>query len=244
MNNQGHNELGQHFMTDQALLARIAQAGEITAEDVIVEIGSGKGALTTHLLGAHPKKLICIEIDPRLRTPDKKVTYLQADAKEHLHRLHYNKVIANIPYHESEPLLQALLRAQPDLMVLVVGETFAHKLFEETIVGIITRTSYELELLEHIPPSAFAPPPRVQSSLVRARKKEPTQLQRLLLPFYAHQRQKVNNYLLSISKDLKTKKEVKTASQELPADLLEQELYTLNTTSFKRIYTFIKEFYL
>lgn len=244
MNFTHDKNLGQHFMSDQALLKRIVQAGEVSSEDTILEIGSGKGALTKAILTQAPQQLICIEIDKRLPSPDDKVNYLQGDAKDIISTLHFDKVIANLPYHETEPQLITLLKKKPRRMTIVVGETFANKLFADTIIGIIARSMYDIELIEHIPPEAFTPPPKVNSSLLVLQKKPETRLAKLLLAFYYHQRQKVKNYLLTIAKGVTTKKEVKQAWKELPKDLLEEQLYTLSTPSFKRIYTFIKDVYL
>ena len=232
-----HNlDLGQHFMTDEELLKRIAKISEIRPTDAVLEIGSGKGALTKHLHAAKPKSLTCIEKDPRfiLPVPSKLIT---GDALDELKHVTFNKVVANIPYHISEPLFIKLLLKKPERMILVVGKKFAQKLLEDTIVGLIARGAYEVRLVETISKESFFPLPKTQSALIIATLK-PTVAAKVLIPFYTHQRQKVKNYILTVSEGIWTKREIRERMVGL-GDLLTKQLYTLNTKEFAQLYAFL-----
>ncbi len=230
-------DLGQHFMIDESLLARIVAVATLTSKDIVVEIGSGKGALTKHLYRAKPQKIICIEQDERFILPIP-VQHLFGNALELITQLSFNKVVANIPYHLAEPLLIKLLLLQPEKMVLVVGKTFATKLTKNTILGLIFREAYDVQILETISSKAFFPPPKVQSALLVATL-QPSALLPFLMPFYTHQGQKVKNYILSVTQGLWTKREAKKQLIVL-GELQEKKLYALNTKDFLKLYHFIK----
>lgn len=147
--------LGQNFLKSQLALKKIIEAGEILTNDIILEIGPGKGALTEKLLSAisasHKKadrekvgKVIAIEKDHELfeflkikfekEIKNKKLILIQGDILAHPQpfpkgREHY-KIIANIPYNITGAILKKFLteKNQPELMVLMVQNEVAKRI--------------------------------------------------------------------------------------------------------------------
>ncbi|HHJ51705.1 MAG TPA: ribosomal RNA small subunit methyltransferase A, partial [Caldithrix abyssi] len=107
---------GQNFLTNEFIQKKIVQALELTANDTVIEIGPGKGALTGHIVRAKPAAFYAIEIDERWfeelsRRYPQEVTLLRQDFLEtdlktfgsHL------KVVGNIPYNITSPIVFKLI---------------------------------------------------------------------------------------------------------------------------------------
>ena len=170
--------LGQHFLHDDETLAKIAAHGGITAEDKVLEIGSGPGGLTSELL-EYPCTLNCVEMDMRA------ISHLNSIFGEEINLIEgdvlnvelpdFNKIVANIPYQISSPLLERLSkihRSQPiDRMVLLVQEEFAQRMkmdnpIDRCSLGMMLQLEWDIELAEKVPPHLFIPAPKVDSRIV------------------------------------------------------------------------------
>jgi 16S rRNA (adenine1518-N6/adenine1519-N6)-dimethyltransferase len=184
--------LGQHFLTDRNILQRIVDALEPAPDDVVVEIGAGKGSLTELLL-ARGLRVIAIEKDRRLahecgvRNAEcgvERLTIVQGDAlrldwhalitpHSALHTPHF-KVIGNIPYNITSPLLDKALRPPlPARIVFLVQAEVADRLaalpgsktYGALSVGV--QAVCRVERLFTVRAGAFTPPPKVMSAVVR-----------------------------------------------------------------------------
>jgi 16S rRNA (adenine1518-N6/adenine1519-N6)-dimethyltransferase len=179
--------LGQHFLFDPTILDRIVDALEPTPEDVIVEIGAGRGTLTRRL---EPRvgRVIALETDRdlavRLRReldPDGSLTVVEGDALIlDWHGLVRGagadrfKVVGNIPYYITSPLIGRVLRPPlPHLIVFLVQREVADRLAAEPgskVFGALTvgvQAAATVERLFLVPAGAFRPPPKVESAVVR-----------------------------------------------------------------------------
>jgi 16S rRNA (adenine1518-N6/adenine1519-N6)-dimethyltransferase len=176
--------LGQNFLKSGLALRKIVEAGEITSDDVILEIGPGKGALTGKLLeGA--KIVIAVEKDHGLveflkRKFEKEIAkkkliltegdILQFDIRA-LGVLRY-KVIANIPYNITGAILKKFLGGlhQPERMILMVQHEVARRIVardgKESILSISVKAYGEPKLVMKVPARYFAPSPKVDSAIV------------------------------------------------------------------------------
>ncbi len=230
-------DLGQHFMIDKPLIKRIVDAAEIQTDTVILEIGSGKGALTKYLLNEKPKKLICVEKDESLVVEG--VEVIHVDILDIIKDISFDIIVANLPYQISEPLFQQISILRPKKLVLVVGKKFAEQLLGETIVGLVIRAIYTVEKLEEIPPDSFNPKPKVDSALVRLKLKET--ISNGLEGFFEHSQQKVKNYILMITEGKFTKRGIREKMLVLSEDLLDKRLYTLSTKEFLILANFISD---
>lgn len=181
---------GQHFLHDPRVLERIVRALDPRPGDRLVEIGPGRGALTAHLLTSQGCTLDAIEIDRDLtaqlseRFPPSPGWLLhQADALEFDFRALARerggplRIVGNLPYNVSTPLLFHLLEAAPaiiDLTVMLQREVVARLAARpgERDYGRLTvmlAPVVEVERLFEVGPGAFQPPPRVWSAVARLR---------------------------------------------------------------------------
>lgn len=177
--------LGQHFLSDPRILGRIADALDCEPGETVIEIGPGRGSLTRELLG-RGVRVIAIEKDralaETLRASD--LTVIQGDALRvdwHavLRTTHdaprtVAKVVGNIPYYITSPLIdKALTPPLPERVVFLVQEEVADRIaarpgsktYGALSVGVQSVT--RVEKLFTVAPGAFRPPPKVGSALIR-----------------------------------------------------------------------------
>jgi 16S rRNA (adenine1518-N6/adenine1519-N6)-dimethyltransferase len=182
--------LGQNFLLDLNLLARIARAAGPLEGATVVEIGPGPGGLTRALLSLGAERVIAIERDERAlgaleeisRHYPGRLEIICADA------LHFDlqpllggtsaKVVANLPYNIATALLIDWLSIEPwppwyDMMVLMFQREVAERIVarenEEAYgrLGVLANWRAETKILFDISPAAFVPQPKVTSSVVR-----------------------------------------------------------------------------
>ncbi len=154
MTHQAKKSLGQNFLKSEPALRKIVEAGEIKPDDIILEIGPGKGALTSKLLaevskGSPCSKIIAVEKDRELfeflkikfekEIKDKKLILINEDILKFnpllispdkgAEGLHY-KIIANIPYNITGAILKKFLteKKQPERMILMVQNEVAKRI--------------------------------------------------------------------------------------------------------------------
>lgn len=174
--------LGQHFLVDSSVVSKIADALEIADDDTFLEIGAGRGILTTEL-AARACRVVAIELDDKLadelnaRFAGTNVEVVHGDALE----LDPEKVVGkatyllagNLPYNVAQPILRHYLEAQrrPERMVVMVQSEVADSIVAKpgqmSLLSVAVQLYGEPRLLFHVPPSAFRPPPRVRSAVVR-----------------------------------------------------------------------------
>jgi 16S rRNA (adenine1518-N6/adenine1519-N6)-dimethyltransferase len=172
--------LGQHFLTDPRLLARIADALEITPADTVLEIGPGVGGLTGPLL-ERARRVIAIEKDrdliPVLADRFPKLELRAGDALElDWHALVPEGVLVtgNIPYNITSPLIdKALVPPRPSRIVFLVQKEVADRVtavpataaYGALSIGV--QAVAKAERLFIVPAGAFHPRPKVDSAVLR-----------------------------------------------------------------------------
>ncbi len=173
---------GQHFLFDPNILKKIIACSGVTREDVVVEIGPGLGTLT-RFLSLYAKKVVAIEIDKRLIvklhkivSTNTNVEIIQADAL----KFPYDsidgkfKVVANIPYYITTPLLFRLLEFKEKLtgMTLLMQKEVAKRIAASHgsknygVLSISAQFYTKPELKFTVSRKAFVPPPAVDSAVV------------------------------------------------------------------------------
>ena len=181
--------LGQNFLLDLNLTARIARAGGALQGVTVVEVGPGPGGLTRALLAEGARRVIAIERDDRAiaaleeiaaRYPGR-IEIVPGDALEFNARGHLNgeraRVIANLPYNIATALLIGWL-TEPwppwyDALVLMFQREVALRIVaapgSKTYgrLSVLANWRCETKMLFDVAPSAFVPPPKVTSSVVR-----------------------------------------------------------------------------
>ena len=135
---RANKRLGQNFLIDQNIVRKIVAAADLTPDDTVLEIGPGRGILTTALSDA-ARRVIAIEIDAELyamlqarRTEWRNVELIRADALTHPFETlpADGVVVANLPYYISTPLLFKLLSHRPRFrrLVLMLQDEVADRL--------------------------------------------------------------------------------------------------------------------
>jgi 16S rRNA (adenine1518-N6/adenine1519-N6)-dimethyltransferase len=171
--------LSQNFLIDDNITKKIVQTADIHPQDVVLEIGPGPGALTSVMLkqGAF---VYAIEKDPifaksllRLQTEDQRLTVFCADALEFpFEKIPFQKVVANLPYHITTPLLEKCFAHPFTSLTLMVQKEVATRLFAKSGTkdfGSLTLFAhFYADLKSHftVPPNCFYPKPSVDSSVV------------------------------------------------------------------------------
>jgi 16S rRNA (adenine1518-N6/adenine1519-N6)-dimethyltransferase len=181
--------LGQHLLLDKNTLEKIVAAGELTPDDTVLEIGPGLGAMT-RLIAEQAGHVVGIEVDSGfvrvlkestgdlpnvvIAHADILKTNLPEFAENHLQPLPA-KVVSNIPYNLTSPIVGALLDTYElwkTIVLLVqkeVGERVVAKVGSEnyTSFGIHVQFRAEAEIVSLVPRSVFYPPPKVDSAILR-----------------------------------------------------------------------------
>ena len=187
-----HKGLGQNFLFDSHYLESIADSGEITKEDIVLEIGPGLGVLTTRL-AERAKKVIAIEIDQNIVPVLKKLTsdfdnieiinedVMKTDISKLIEGEESVKVVANLPYYITTPIIMKLLEGKYNIKSITVmiqkevAERFVAKAGTKDYGAITLSINYYTnpKITLTVPPSAFIPPPKVHSSVITLECKEP-----------------------------------------------------------------------
>jgi 16S rRNA (adenine1518-N6/adenine1519-N6)-dimethyltransferase len=177
--------LGQHFLLDPALCARIAAAAGPMAGRQVLEVGPGPGGLTRALLATGAAKVLAVELDRRA------IAALAELAALHPGRLEVvegdalavdpaealpapRKIVANLPYNVATPLLVRWLRGAAALesMTLMFQQEVAERITAAPgtdaygRLGVLAQWRCRCTLLLTLPPGAFSPPPKVWSAVV------------------------------------------------------------------------------
>jgi 16S rRNA (adenine1518-N6/adenine1519-N6)-dimethyltransferase len=185
--------LGQHFLTSQKALFDMVTAGDIRKDDLVLEIGPGKGVLTERLLEL-AGKVITIEKDTELipLLKEKFEKELNSGQLEILPKdillfdpsilKEYKKpykLIANIPYYITGAIIEQFLGAnhQPGRMVLLIQKEVAERIIardqlsgnlggKQSILSIAVNTYGTPKIVAKVPAGAFFPPPKVDSAII------------------------------------------------------------------------------
>ena len=180
---------GQHFLVDQYYLETIIRSGELKSEDNVLEIGPGDGQLTELLL-ASGAKINAVEIDKRMadhlrkKFSDKKNFQLfekdffklsPSEIKTIFNGKQKTKIIANLPYYVTTPILTKLLTWKDYIEMLVimvqkeVGERMTATVGTRKAGAITLYLHYytTLEIISTVPAVAFLPQPKVDSAILK-----------------------------------------------------------------------------
>lgn len=174
--------LGQHFLRKTSILKRIAAAACPEPTPLVVEIGAGMGALTEHLL-EEAGRVVAIETDPELAkhlrerfAHDNRLLVVEADVLE-TDLSHWGDavIVGNLPYYITSPVIERTLAVGKLLerAVFLIQKEVAERITASPgsrdygFLTVTTQLYARSELLFHVPPEAFSPPPKVDSAVIR-----------------------------------------------------------------------------
>ena len=180
-------KLGQHFLVDRSILDRVIRTAGVNKEDVVLEVGPGLGEMTL-AIAQKAEKVIAVEIDSKLLAPLKKklskvpnVEILQGDIlKTDFDWLFRQagkplKVVANVPYQISTPLLFRFIESRKYFsnLTLMLQKEVVERMIAPPGVKAYGSLSVFVQMVSRpsiqffIEPSAFFPPPKVESAVVQ-----------------------------------------------------------------------------
>jgi 16S rRNA (adenine1518-N6/adenine1519-N6)-dimethyltransferase len=213
-------KLGQNFLIDEHVVRSIVEAANITDGDAVLEIGPGIGTLTQGLAEAGAN-VTAVEIDRRLIEVLAKTLegydnirvvhgdILKINIAEEVMAPRY-KVVANLPYYITTPIIMGLLEARMPIDVLV---TMVQKEVALRMVAVPGTKDYgslsvavqyytKPEIMFKVPPASFVPPPAVDSAVIRCtvREKPPVEVNervffRIVKAAFAQRRKTLSNTL-------------------------------------------------
>lgn len=195
---KAEKRLGQHFLVDEDVLESILSAAELSHKDTVVEVGPGLGILTKRL-GEVAGKVIAVELDSTLVSVLRgmlasfpNVRIINADIlkitprqllesviarhgvpEQSLELAKGYKVVANLPYYVTSPILRHFLRAslRPSLMVIMVqkevGEAIAATPGKMSLLSVSTQFYSKPTIIACVPAESFYPAPKVDSLVLR-----------------------------------------------------------------------------
>lgn len=194
MDTRAKKSLGQNFLTDTSVIEAIFSIADVRPDDWVLEIGPGTGALT-FLLSERVERLMAIELDRELvrRLQDhfidsKHVSVLEGNILDiHLEEVisessfgaHGYKIIANIPYYITAPIIRTLLslKERPSAMTLMVQDEVAERLAappgKMSLLSVMAQYYSDVEKKLFVPKEAFDPSPKVESAIVHLVPKRP-----------------------------------------------------------------------
>lgn len=198
-NIRANKSLGQNFLINSEVVENIVNSSEINKEDMVIEVGPGLGTLTKYLL-EKAGKVLCIELDTKMIKilNDRFSEYdnfeiinedvLKVNLNEIIEENKKNetiknvKVVANLPYYITTPIIMKLLEDKLDIesITVMIQKEVADRLIEipgGKNTGAITHTVYyycESEKIMEVPNSSFIPEPEVTSEVIKMNlRKEP-----------------------------------------------------------------------
>jgi 16S rRNA (adenine1518-N6/adenine1519-N6)-dimethyltransferase len=240
---QARKRFGQHFLVDSGMIHLIIRAIDPKPQDALIEIGPGLGAMTKPLLNCLDAMAV-VELDRDLVKfwKDQAIQKLQVHesdalkfdfqswAKEQKTLLQKNapearvKIVGNLPYNISSPLLFHLMSAVADvdeqvfmLQAEVVERMAAqHGDSEYGRLSVMLQSKYHMENVLDVPPECFDPPPKVNSAIVKMiprqdihlTEKEYQSLERIVSMAFAQRRKVLRNNLASVKDILKLSDDV------------------------------------
>jgi|SRR3989344_9273019 len=171
--------LGQNFLIDKNALANIIQAADIQPQDTVLEIGPGIGILT-HALAQKAKEVIAVEKDGAMLEILKEtlkdcpnVKILQGDALRYDAGLKIYKIVANLPYYITSPIIRKFLeeKNQPTVMALMVQKEVAQRICAKpprmSILSVSAQFYAEPKIIAYVSKEKFWPAPKVDSAIIK-----------------------------------------------------------------------------
>lgn len=182
------SKLGQNFLKNKNIADKIIKSADLTADDVVLEVGPGKGILTEEL-AKKAGKVIAVEIDKNLASvlrdkfrnvenveiAENDILKLNIESilKSYKLKVANYKVVANIPYYITSPIIRFFLENEfpPNEMILMVQKEVAERIVSvpgnHSILSLSVQYYAKPELLFYVEKENFDPAPEVDSAVIR-----------------------------------------------------------------------------
>lgn len=168
--------LGQHFLISESIAKSIVGFAKITKDDIILEVGTGKGILTP-LLCRNAKQVISIEKDPVLYSQAKETlsnisNLILENDDAFTTNAEFTIFVSNLPYSESRTAIEWLVKRKFKRAIIMVQKEFAQKLLakiggkERRSISVLASYCFDIEHLMDVKNTNFRPPPKVDSVVI------------------------------------------------------------------------------
>lgn len=171
--------MGQNFLINQKALEKIIQAADLSKDDVVLEIGPGLGILTKEL-AKNTKKVIAIEKDQEIAKVLKEiledynnVEIVREDILKFDLKIKNYKVVANIPYYLTSPLIRMLLESDnpPQDITLLMQKEVAQRVCarppKTNLLAVSVQLYSKPKIISYVSKQSFWPQPKVDSAIIR-----------------------------------------------------------------------------
>jgi 16S rRNA (adenine1518-N6/adenine1519-N6)-dimethyltransferase len=239
---KANKKLGQNFLINEGIVLDIVEKAEVSKEDLVIEIGPGLGTLTA-TLAENAKKVIAVELDDNMIPVlnERFALYdnveiihndiLKTDINSLINGEEHVKVVANLPYYITTPIVMKLLEERLNIELITVmvqkevGERFCSTPNGKEYGAITVSINYytEPEIVIDVPKENFMPVPEVDSCVVnlKVRKthielKSEKKFFQVIKAAFSQRRKNLGNSLQAVAKD---KEEIKKMLEELEIDI-------------------------
>jgi len=248
-NISANKSLGQNFLINDSVVNKIVESAEITKNDLVIEIGPGLGNLTEFLL-EKAGKVIAIELDQRMleilndrfslydnfeiiNEDVLKVNLNELISKNKNSEIKNAKIVANLPYYISTPIIMKLLENRLDIdeIIVMVQKEVAERLTAKTGTRLAGAITYAVEYYSDatsiikVPKESFVPSPKVESEVIKLKVRKGKKIQvkdeKLLFNIISKsfmQRRKTLSNVLTNNNIMHSKEDVKNMWKELEID--------------------------
>lgn len=256
---QNSNEFDQHFLIDKSIIGKFVESCNINKNDIILEVGPGKGVITSFLC-EKANSVICIELDERLKpyldelqikNPNLSIMYgnvLDIDLPEH------TKLVTALPYSIIEPFIYKLSKESNEDITMIIGEKYADAVInnEITMLSLLTNCYFDTKKYFDITPDAFNPKPRVMSSVINLKSKEVSSINDPILivfrwMFYYKDKKNRNaliesliRYSEQVGREILTQRICKDLIKDINADILEEKFEVTSNKDLNELYSGIQ----
>lgn len=236
--------LDQHFLMDEDIINKFIKICDLNRNDVVLEIGPGKGILTK-LIASKVKKVYAIEKDIRLKEFLDKIDNLEViygDAIKCDYPL-VNKIITAIPYSIIEPFMYKLCHTSFDSLYMIMGSTYVKSVlnYEINNLALLTNCFFDVKWYFDVPRECFYPEPKTLSSAIRITpKRDYKPLELLFKNMYLLDDKKIKNALMESLIKVKglTKRESKDLinSLNISDEFLDKKFLSISNQELKELY--------
>lgn len=181
---KSHSHLGQNFITETKLIKKIIELSKVSSDDIVYEVGAGKGNLTYELCGVS-KFVISFELDSSLFAYCKhnicsnNLNLIHGDGLNDKLDIPFDIFMSNLPYYESRRAIAWLSQKNFRKGVIMLQKEFVDKLLSDPgdknyrAISVLCQYRFSINILMDIPKKSFHPMPKIDSQLIEIYPKNP-----------------------------------------------------------------------
>ena len=246
----------QHFLIDDNVISTFIKESNLNKNDIVVEVGPGKGIITD-LIAGKVKKIYCIELDVRLRPyldeicrKNNNVEVIYSSVLD-IEIPKCNKIITSLPYSIVEPFMNKMIKTSFDELIMITGNRFASSCENREIsyLSLLTNCFFDFEKIMEINPSSFNPQPRAMSAMVKLKfKKSKKKVDDFFQNMYMLNHKKIKNGIIESlinTKYCSTQREAReiVESLDIPNDVLETKFEVCSNEQLNILYSKVNNLY-